>query len=60
MVNPYYPLFNYKGELESQSKIDLYGKKLTFKYTHYNSENFKIEYVQDITKKAKVDLKSTL
>lgn len=55
MVNPYYPLINYKRQLENTSKIDLYGKKLIFKYTHYNSENFKIEYVQDITKKTKVD-----
>jgi hypothetical protein len=60
MVNPYYPLFNYKRQLEVSTKIDLYGKKLLFKYTHYNSENFKIEYVQDITKKATVDLKNTL
>jgi hypothetical protein len=37
LVNPYYPLFNYKRQLESNSKIDLYGKKLVFKYTHYNS-----------------------
>lgn len=59
VVNPYYPLFNYKRQIETNSKIDLYGKKLNFEYTH-NSSNYKIEYVQDIAKKTGGTLKNEL
>jgi hypothetical protein len=60
LVNPYSPIFNYKTQLESQARMDLYGKKLVFKYTHNNSESFKIEYLQEIALKSKTDLKNAL
>jgi hypothetical protein len=32
VINPFLPLTNYKGEIEFQSKINLFGKKMQFKY----------------------------
>jgi hypothetical protein len=42
MVNPFLPLFNYKRQIETGTKIDLYGKKISFKYSSQPTESFKI------------------
>ena len=47
LVDPFTPLFNYKRQLETNSKMDLFGKKLIFKYAG-NEIQYKIDYLQDI------------
>jgi hypothetical protein len=48
-INPFSPLINYKRYLENYSKIDLYGKKLIFKYIdQLHGNSFNIEYLQEI------------
>lgn len=60
LVNPFLPLLNYKGEIEQQSKINLFGKKMQFKYAKSQEEIYKIEYLQDIEVKSKIPLKNQL
>jgi hypothetical protein len=58
-VSPFSPLINYKRQLENSSKIDLYGKKLLFKYAdQLHGTSFNVEYLQEIVERTRQELKS--
>lgn len=60
MVNRYLPLMNYKRQLENNSRIDLYGKRMTFKYTHSNKEPYIIEYLQELVQRSSIELRDLM
>jgi len=58
LVNPVIPLINYKGDIERLSGINLFGKKLIFKYIPTEDISYKIEYLQDAVYQTKKYLKN--
>ena len=60
LVNPLIPLMNFKGELEQHSTINLFGKKMTFKYMISIDEGYKIEFLQDVARQTGSPLKNSM
>ena len=60
LVNPLMPLMNYKGEVEHQSGLNLYGKRMVFKFMRSEEEGFKIEFLQDVVRKTGVSLRNQI
>lgn len=46
-VNRYTPLVNYKRQIETLSKLDLYGRKLIFQGKTQQGGKANIEYLQE-------------
>ena len=58
LINPLLPLMNYKGQIEHHSGINLFGKKMTFKYMTSEEEGYKVEFLQDVARKTGMNLKN--
>ena len=53
-------MLNFKGEIEQNSGMNLFGKKMVFKYVKDGDEGHIVEFLQDVVRKTNGNLQNKM